>query len=164
MKSCKKCGEEKPLDGFYKHPLNRDGRDGTCKECCKARARRNRSKRLDYYREYDRKRGNRHAPGYLKGYRKNNAIKQQAHNRVNRAVIDGRIVKPTACEKCGEGERGLHAHHDDYLRQLEVRWLCPGCHHQWHAANGEAANSDAEPLPRLNQHNKESALCNHSML
>ncbi len=33
MKTCKKCGESKLLDAFYKHPKARDGRSGFCKAC-----------------------------------------------------------------------------------------------------------------------------------
>jgi len=36
MKACKKCNETKPLEEFYPHRKNRDGRCGACKECCKA--------------------------------------------------------------------------------------------------------------------------------
>lgn len=39
MKTCRDCGEEKPLDAFHKQPLNRDGRMGHCKDCAKIRAR-----------------------------------------------------------------------------------------------------------------------------
>lgn len=35
-KTCKKCNETKPLpEGFYAAKRNKDGRWGTCKECCK---------------------------------------------------------------------------------------------------------------------------------
>lgn len=33
MKTCKKCGESKPIEEFYKHPKNIDGHSGTCKDC-----------------------------------------------------------------------------------------------------------------------------------
>lgn len=34
MKTCKKCKTSKPLDEFYKHKTNSDGRNGKCKSCC----------------------------------------------------------------------------------------------------------------------------------
>jgi len=59
-----------------------------------------------------------------------NPDKRRAHVIVNNAVRDGRLFKPEACEECGErpGRRRLHAHHEDYERPLDVRWLCTACH------------------------------------
>ena len=45
----------------------------------------------------------------------------------NRAVVSGKIVKPTNCSQCGK-LRKVTAHHDDYSRPFEVRWLCYECH------------------------------------
>lgn len=33
MKTCKGCGESKPIDEFYAHPKTRDGHQGKCKAC-----------------------------------------------------------------------------------------------------------------------------------
>jgi len=40
---------------------------------------------------------------------------------------------------CGSSEY-IHAHHDDYDKPLDVRWLCAAHHKQWHDENGEAKN------------------------
>ena len=32
-KTCNKCGQTKPINGFYEHPTFKDGRMKTCKEC-----------------------------------------------------------------------------------------------------------------------------------
>ena len=37
MKICATCGENKPLNEYYKHKRARDGHDGTCKACRLAR-------------------------------------------------------------------------------------------------------------------------------
>jgi hypothetical protein len=40
---------------------------------------------------------------------------------------------PPACERCGTTHDNLHAHHDNYYKQLEVRWLCvEWCHPATH--------------------------------
>lgn len=35
MKTCRKCGKEKPLDQFYNHPSSTDGKQSRCKLCTK---------------------------------------------------------------------------------------------------------------------------------
>ena len=139
MKKCFKCGERKPLDAFYKHPQMADGRVNKCKECNRRDVKENRKTRIDYYRAYDRERGNRQTSEYRRRYNQDNPIKYGARTIVGNAVRDGRLTKPDQCSKCKDKTR-LHGHHDDYAKPLEVRWLCAACHHQWHAKHGEALN------------------------
>ena len=129
---CKGCGLEKAPSLFYKSNLSK------CKECVRAQVRKNRKEKLDYYREYDRDRGARQDKDYLKGYREKYPNKYKAHNAVNNAIRDGKLINPDCCEVCGF-EKSV-AHHDDYLKPFDVRWLCQGCHQIWHAVNGEALN------------------------
>ena len=51
--------------------------------------------------------------------------KHRAQNAVHNALKRGMLVKDV-CEVCGD--LNVHAHHDDYNKPLEVRWLCP-LHH-----------------------------------
>lgn len=59
---------------------------------------------------------------------------------VQHAVRDG-ILKRQPCESCGAsgfGRGGLprtQAHHDDYNKPFNVRWLCESCHKYWHVSN-----------------------------
>lgn len=138
MKECFKCGVEKPLTDFYKHPQMADGRLNKCKSCCKADSTENRNKNIDRVRAYDRGRGNRQTSEYYKNYREKYPNKYKAHNIVNNAIRDGKLFKEP-CEICGT-EDSVHAHHDDYLKPLNVRWLCAAHHKQWHNNNGEAKN------------------------
>lgn len=138
MKSCFKCGVEKPLSEFYKHSKMLDGHLNKCKSCTKADVHANRLLKIDYYREYDRERGARQDADYLRGYRATYPKKYAAHQAVSKAVKAGVLV-PQSCECCGESEH-VHAHHDDYARQLDIRWLCTPCHKKWHVENGEGRN------------------------
>jgi hypothetical protein len=132
MKKCKKCGEEKEESTFYKSRND-------CKECVKKMVRANRLAKIDYYREYDRARGNRQPSSYLKDYRERNPNKYRAHNIVNNSIRDGKLFAEPCCV-CGSTV-SVHAHHDDYSKPLNVRWLCAAHHKQWHDENGEGLNA-----------------------
>ena len=55
-----------------------------------------------------------------------------AGEAVRRAVRSGKLIKPTACESCGQSEPyRIEAAHYDYARCLDVRWLCVLCHRRW---------------------------------
>ena len=132
-KECFKCGETKGLSFFYKHPMMADGRLGKCKECAKRDTRKNRQLKIDYYRQYDRERGNRQTLDYQREYRRKNPEKYEAHKKVGNAVRDGRLKKEP-CSVCGSTEN-LHAHHEDYSNPLEVTWLCAAHHRQLHTSD-----------------------------
>lgn len=137
IKTCFKCGVEKPLAFFYKHPNMKDGRVNKCKECNKEDIKRNREDNLEYYRGYDIARGNRQTKEYRQAYIAENLDKHKAHTAVSNALRDRRLVRGVSCESCGIGGI-LHGHHDDYNKALTVRWLCVPCHKKWHMENGEA--------------------------
>ena len=58
---------------------------------------------------------------YTRNWRKKNPEKYKAHNTVNNAIRAKRLKRGT-CEVCGSEK--VHAHHDDYSKPLDVRWLC----------------------------------------
>lgn len=138
-KKCFKCCEVKPLSEFYKHAQMADGHLNKCKECTKKDVRDNRIKKIDYYREYDRSRGNRQGYEYVKNYRERFPKKYRAHQMVRYAIKAGNLVAEP-CEQCSRVS-DTHAHHDDYSKPLNVRWLCPPCHKRWHMENGEGRNA-----------------------
>lgn len=136
MYKCKTCLIEKEVSGFYKNNCKR-GHDSVCKECAKKRSTKNRNARIDHYREYDRNRGCRHSPSYLREWRGKYPNKYKAHGMVNNAIKGEKLFKEDCA--CGS-DKDLHAHHDDYAKPLNVRWLCASCHRIWHLKNGEGLN------------------------
>lgn len=50
--------------------------------------------------------------------------------RFTQSCIKSGFLIPKPCEVCGEAK--VDAHHDDYTRPLEVRWLCRNHHVQHH--------------------------------
>jgi len=138
MKECFKCRQLKPLIAFYKHKQMADGHLNKCKECAKTDSTSHRRSNLDKIRAYDRGRGNRQNADYITGYREKYPRKYKAHIMVGNAIRDGKLFIEPCCD-CG-AEDGVHAHHDDYAKPLNIRWLCAAHHSQWHRDNGEALN------------------------
>lgn len=138
MKICFKCGIEKELNAFYKHPQMADGHVNKCKECNKRDVRENRKEKIGYYRKYDRARGNRQTKEYRDRDRAEKPIAYRARRIVGYHISKGNLVKEP-CEVCGVTEN-IHAHHNDYAKALNVRWLCAAHHAQWHKENGEGLN------------------------
>lgn len=146
---CKKCEIEKPENEFY-------AKDRTCKCCRREMVRVNREANAEYYREYDKKRfkedprvSERHKKYQQtesgkaatfkakKKWQEQNPVKRAVHVITGNAVRKGLLTKG-ACEVCGSKTR-IHAHHDDYSKPLEVRWLCAHHHTEWHLEHGEGA-------------------------
>ncbi|MGL5551487.1 MAG: hypothetical protein ACRDCV_04165 [Plesiomonas shigelloides] len=138
-KMCFKCGEVKSLSDFYKHKMMGDGRLNKCKECAKRDVRENRLSKIEYYRAYDIGRGSRVTDESVEKRRKEKPNAYIACGIVQRAIRSGKLHR-MPCEECGSTDN-VHAHHDDYLKPLNVRWLCAAHHSQWHKINGYGKNA-----------------------
>lgn len=75
----------------------------------------------------------------MRSYRLHHATAHhhKARELVAKAVARGDLVRQP-CEVCGAHK--VHAHHDDYSRPLDIRWLCPP-HHREHHAKARATGS-----------------------
>lgn len=149
-KVCRTCQVEKPLSGFHRNKRTKGGHLNTCKECRKADC-------LSYYAENaDRLRG--YARGRYKTpeaaaarkvyeqtqerkaarirnsrhYEVRSPIKTAARVQVRDAIRRG-LIERQPCESCGASR--AQAHHDNYGKPLDVRWLCTTHHAEWHKHN-----------------------------
>jgi hypothetical protein len=132
---------------FYVNTKGTIHRD--CKDCWKAYVKANRLLRIEQYTEYERGRaslphrvaareayaqtpeGKRRGAAAKRRYTERNPVKRAAVNAVNNAIRDGRLTRQP-CEVCGAKAQ---AHHDDYSKPLDVRWLCATHHAEWHRNN-----------------------------
>ena len=159
-KACFKCGETKLLGEFYRHPQMKDGRLNKCKECTKRDVNTNRSEKLEKYIAYDRKRNKdpkrkeqisastkrqkaadpegfrRRVNAAARRYTARNRDKKKARSVVGRAIRDGKLQRQP-CEICGANK--VKAHHDDYTKPLDVRWLCIEHHNEHHVRERDKA-------------------------
>lgn len=142
-KACFKCGQTKPLDAFYRHPMMADGRLGKCAECTRLDVRSNRAARVEYYQAYDRSRNRdpqriferkeRAKVRPVRPHPETDPLKREARVKLGNAVRDGKIKKPPECQICAVSDERLHGHHEDYSKPLDVIWLCSACHAFVHA-------------------------------
>lgn len=157
-KQCFKCGGMKSLDQFYPHNMMSDGHLNKCKECTKKDAKETRNAKLEYYKDYDRKRAS--LPHRIALRRKvaekwkkdpelkkrNSLLKRcwiekhreirQAHIIVGNAIRVGKLKKER-CQVCGSLK--VDAHHEDYRNPFEIQWLCREHHMEVHRRKREEA-------------------------
>lgn len=140
-KICSQCNEEKEWEEFY------GGRK--CKECTKKNVRERYSrlmatdpewaiKELDRQKEKSRRA---RESGRVKPFnpemrrivllksQSKNPLQRKATSAVSNAIRDGHLLKQP-CEVCGHPV--VQAHHDDYSKPLDVRWLCVQHHNEHH--------------------------------
>lgn len=133
-KICFKCGIKKLLDYFYFQKRMSDGYLNKCKECTKQDVRENYSDNFDHYKDYEEARfATPERKAYVtikqREHRAKNPEKYKARTAVSNAVRDKRLFKKP-CEECDN--EIAQAHHEDYSKQLEVKWLCFECHRKEH--------------------------------
>lgn len=141
-KHCKKCSTAKSILEFGSDSSKKDKLRTVCKEC---------SRKYDINRSKDPKRKAYMSQVILeyrmsgkaaesgKKYRRKYPAKYEAHKAVTTAIRNKKLVRE-ACEACGCEES--HAHHDNYMEKLTVRWLCSKHHNEWHKEHGEGLNAN----------------------
>ena len=136
MRVCKQCGEQKELTEYYRRSATANGYFGKCKVCVSAdaRARRQDPRVRDRLLAQDneahrrwRQANSTKVADNLRQYRSKNKEKVRAWN-----MVAWHLENPGVCSDCGSASR-IHAHHNDYSKPLDVRWLCAACHKQHHA-------------------------------
>jgi hypothetical protein len=106
---CPKCKRREYMRDYYRRNAQR------IRDIANA----SRNRRLEAVREYDRKRG----------HRSYGEHKERARRRLYRAMLSGRVERKP-CEVCGDPK--VDAHHDDYGKPFDVRWLCRAHHMALH--------------------------------
>jgi ribosomal protein S27AE len=122
------------------------------------RSTQSRQNQLETSREWKKANPERHAE-LARAYRARNREKTKAQNQLNYAIRSGRVERQ-ACELCGTDKK-VHAHHHDYTKPLDVRWLCFRCHKASHPVDDEdraVKFSDAKKGKMFGPENPNAAL------
>lgn len=128
-KFCIKCEQNKDISFFIKNRSRKDGLFFCCKDCYKVI----RKKYINLEVENNRQKRYGKKTGYKS--QKLNKIKYpekyKARNDIHNAVLLGKVLVPEKCQDCGNKTK-LQAHHEDYSKPLDVKWLCIKCHNWLH--------------------------------
>jgi hypothetical protein len=126
--------------------MSKDGRTAACRDCLQERDRqrfpKEREKRAQWSKRYYAGDGKAIVNACKSRWQESNKVKRACHIITGNAIRDGRLIQ-SPCEVCGKHK--VHAHHDDYAKPLEVRWLCALHHRKLH--NDKSLRSHA-PTPR----------------
>lgn len=142
-KHCNGCGFDLPGEQFRKCKQTRDGLRTKCKGCEQAYDKARSESRKEYRREH--RDWDRHTE-ITRRWRDKNKEKRRAHDAVRYALKKGTLVRQP-CERCGSTHR-VEAHHDDYSKPLDVKWLCEEHHKQRHVELRLEANKYQETYLR----------------
>ena len=157
MKICTSCKQELSLDNFGRHKCSRDGLRTRCKPCevaanteyrktasgaARLRAYRSQQHVAEKMREASSKWLNSpHGRKKKREVESRYPERKQARKVVNWAIRSGKMAR-LPCEVCGESKS--EAHHDDYRKPLDVRWLCVKHHSEWHTNNTPTYQNDEQ--------------------
>jgi len=115
---CSRCGSGKPE---IKYNKSSDGKKQYyfCNVCNTERAKRYRKTEKGKERVYT---------AVYKSI-KNNKIQTNARAMLRDHISRGLIIRPEICSNCAKKGR-IQGYHHDFLKPLEVRWLCTRCYSQ----------------------------------
>jgi len=138
-KTCLKCGEDKCVKLFSKDKHKKDGLQSYCKSCCSIgnkKYRNDNSEKLkSYYKKYaNTPSGRAKIQDGVDRFNSRFPRQEKAKAKINHLIERGKLVRPVICEECWAVEK-TQAHHRDYLKPLEVTFLCIPCHRAWHKNN-----------------------------
>ncbi len=83
---------------------------------------------------------------------------RDAGHAVEKALRQGKLVKPRLCEECRKPRKVEAHHHNGYgeAHWLDVIWLCASCHQGKHAQSSE---SESVALPLIREKGGKYAEC-----
>ena len=150
-RKCTKCGETMSNKSFYFRPNGHAIQP--CKRCAYAAVRAWQAKNPEKHAEQKRRFAKANPESMRRSVAKSRAKDPSKHAATNRAWFErnrkrvyaanraGRLVRKAiesgelrrakTCEACGRTGCKIEAAHRDYLKPLDVKWLCVSCHRRW---------------------------------
>lgn len=128
MKKCNKCGQLKSSDSFHKDSSKPDSRSTVCKLCKLAQNKDyaatttgKQSHAMAKKKWFATNSGKTTRANSNRRHRDKHKLAVVARDKLNGALRAGRVTRQP-CEVCGS--EFTEAHHRDYSKPLDVKWLC----------------------------------------
>lgn len=136
MKKCLKCKVTKPFHEYHRNSRQKDGYHYYCKDCKKEFSKAEYERYKDRYARSVKNyrstpKGKQVVRDIYRRMREKYPEKYKARTILNSSLRKGLISKPQHCSIC-RSEKKLSAHHNDYLKPLDVIWMCYTCHTKHH--------------------------------
>ena len=141
---CNFCHKDKDNTAFYPYSKTK------CKECHHNYYLKNKDKISKYSAQWSKNNLDRHRASnkkyreghreqirayykewYDKNHRRREPLKDAARNMITTALRHGMLERPLNCTKC-QAKGRIEGHHPDYMKPLDVIWLCQSCHRTIH--------------------------------
>jgi len=163
MKTCTKCGQDKPLSEFYGHPTARDGLGSWCRACRNAHQREyyrtHKGKKATYMREYNKEHRAEHL-AYLREYYEEHKEEHLACMREYLKTKKGKQVRVRANyvrrARMTAGETNVTD--QGLLTLLEEHDVCPYCGRPFDEADHKQTWDHVVPLSGGGQHMLDNLL------
>lgn len=84
--------------------------------------------------------------------------RSDAREAVRYALKTGTLVRPSACESCLLSVR-THAHHEDYDKPLDIKWLCTKCHAKAHKGRWDRKSSSSPTEWEAYRYSRPKRVC-----
>jgi len=145
---CSVCKIEKKLEDFYRNKIEKHGREYRCKDCSAKKCKKYFQEKLKEDPDYYNKQAKRNRQNYYAWCERNYEERKEkiyAGSYIGHLIEKKTLIRPIECSQCLEKGK-IEAHHDDYRKPQEIRWLCTKCHRK------------ADKIRRENEHNTLSRI------
>jgi len=78
-------------------------------------------------------------------YRGGKRADERVSDITDLAFEKGILIRQTHCSECNQTGGQIEAHHDDYNKPLDVRFLCHKCHFEWHKNRKSITRKEVMP-------------------
>jgi hypothetical protein len=122
---CNICKRNMDIEFFERKPEKPLGRGYRCKPCVNEKRRTEGRFGAEYQRQWRIRNLGVHRS--YEAVRKGKWTEKEISRKITQLALKmGIMIRPDTCQSCGR--KDVQVHHPDYMKPLDVQWLCRTCH------------------------------------